>query len=74
MEEYKIKEDTEITNLLCKIIEKTNANDSAIIKNLKLEKYNNSKINIGYYSGDFRNHVMGFLLSEILKLHNCLTL
>ena len=45
-------------------------NSINIFKNLKLEKYNNSKIHIGYYSGDFRDHVMGFLLSEILKLHN----
>lgn len=39
-------------------------------QNPKLEKYNNSKIHIGYYSGDFREHVMGFLIAEILKFHN----
>ena len=58
LKEYKIKEDTEITNLLCKIIEKTNANDSAIIKNLKLKLLKRSTLL------NYRRTFIKFILSQ----------
>jgi len=34
------------------------------------KKQNNSKIKIGYYSADFRNHAMGHLLANLFELHD----
>jgi len=51
-------------------------NTSIIIKNLSLtnksylEIKQRDKINIAYFSADFRNHVMGYLMEELVNFHN----
>lgn len=35
-----------------------------------LNKRNNKKIRIGYFSADFRNHPVAYLISEVLEIHN----
>ena len=34
------------------------------------ERYDNSKIRVGYLSGEFRNHVTSRLMTELFELHN----
>jgi predicted O-linked N-acetylglucosamine transferase (SPINDLY family) len=34
------------------------------------ERYDNSKIRIGYLSGEFRNHVTSMLMTELFELHD----
>ena len=39
--------------------------------NLEIEILNNSgKINLGYYSTDFRDHPIGHLISKMLETHD----
>ena len=35
-----------------------------------LTSYSHSKINIGYFSSDFRNHPVSFVLTRVLELHD----
>ena len=43
-----------------------NSLEKKIIKN----KNKNKKIKLGYYSADFRNHAMSYLLAKMFELHN----
>ena len=40
-----------------------------ILKSIK-KKYSNKKIRIGYYSADFHDHVMSYLLINLFELHD----
>ena len=49
------------------------ANDSCPLNNIlgQIKKYpKNKKIKIGYFSGDFREHPVGFLITELFEMHD----
>ena len=63
---------TDSLKLIKKIItdkfEKYNINNKKIYLNIK--KNNRKKINIGYYSADFKDHPVGSIMSTLLKEHD----
>jgi predicted O-linked N-acetylglucosamine transferase (SPINDLY family) len=58
------------------IIKKNQENYEKVVKSrFSINKYKNfynskKKICIGYYSPDFRNHAVGYLISDVFKNHN----
>jgi predicted O-linked N-acetylglucosamine transferase (SPINDLY family) len=56
-----------INKIIKKKFEKNKVNEKKIYFNIKKNK---KKINIGYYSPDFREHPVGHIFSELLKEHD----
>ena len=44
--------------------------DEKKIGKIKIEKFKEKKIKIGYFSADFRTHAMGHLMVRMMELHN----
>jgi protein O-GlcNAc transferase len=57
-----------INKIIKKKFEKNEINEKKIYFNIK--KNNKRKINIGYYSSDFREHPVGHIFTELLKEHD----
>ena len=57
-----------INRIIKKKFEKYKINEKKIYFNIKKNK--NKKINIGYYSSDFKDHPVGHIFSELIKEHD----